>query len=159
VSGSTRRVLALAFVVLGGFAAVTTATGAPATDTTVATTVAKWSLAIMPVASSLQAVTGSTSPAEVIRRSKKLVGVTAAAASAITAQSPSTAKGRQLKALAQSAFADFAESGKLLVAAVRDLQAGRQAGVAVKLKRATKLAGEGSALLHRAAGLIPRLVA
>lgn len=128
-----------------------------ASDRSLALTVRDWAVAIQPPAEALQKVTEQTTPAELIRRSRRLQSVATKAAAAIAAESPSTEKGTRLKLLSQTAFADFAQSGRLLVSAVQDLQKGIQAGTDAKLKRATTLASEGQKLLVEAGPIARRL--
>lgn len=130
---------------------------AAASDRSLALTVRDWALKIQPAAESLQKVTDRTTAAELIRRSRRLQTVATQAAAAIASEAASTPRGTKLKTLAQTAFADFAQAGKLLVSAVQDLQKGIQAGTDAKLKRATTLASEGEKLLTQAGPLAKRL--
>lgn len=140
-------------------AAVMLPGAALADDATLAGTVATWSLKVTGPAKALQNIDANTSTTEALRASNRLAAVATKAKNAIARQTPSTANGTRLKVLAGGAFADFAQAGKLLASAIRDVQAGRSgATVTAKVNKAVRLAKEGGTLLARAAKIIPKLV-
>ncbi len=150
-----RVVLALA---AAAAAAVTLPGVALADDAALAGTVTVWSVSVTGPAQALQRINASTTTTQALKASNRLAAVATAAARAIASQKPSSAKGRRLKTLAGGAFADFAQSGKLLASAIRDVQAGRAgATVTAKVNKAVRLAKDGAALLTRAGKIIPAL--
>lgn len=152
-----RSVAVLAVAAVAALAGVS-AESARADDVSLTGAVATWSLRILAPAKALQGFNASTTPAQALKASARLTSVAARGSAAIAAQSPSSAKGRNLKVLATSAFADFAAAGKLLTAAIKDLVAGKpKAGITAKVNRAVVLAKEGSALLTKASKVIAQL--
>lgn len=141
---------------------VVTATGllagpAAASDRSLALAVREWALKVIPAGEALEAVDEATTADQLIRRARKLQSVASKGAAAIAGETASTAKGTELKILSQTAFADFAQAGRLLVSAVQDIKRNVSTGVDAKLKRATALAAEGQRLLERAGPLAKRL--
>lgn len=130
---------------------------AAASDRSLALTVREWALQVIPAGDALEKVDDTTTADQLIRRARKLQTVASKGAAAIATQTASTAKGTELKTLSQTAFADFAQAGRLLVSAVQDIKRNRSGGVDAKLKRATALAAEGQRLLERAGPLAKRL--
>lgn len=150
-------------IVLALACAVATAALLPgaalADDAELAGTVATWSLKVTGPAQALQKINANTTTTQALRASNRLAAVAGKGAAAIARQTPSTKNGTQLKVLAGSAFADFAQAGRLLASAIRDVQAGKTgATVTAKVNRAVRLASEGSTLLKRASKLIPKLL-
>lgn len=132
---------------------------ARADDATLAGAVATWSLKVAAPARVLERFSETTSMAQALRASQQLAAVAARGERAIARQRPSSARGRSLKLLAVSAFADFARAGNLLAAAIRDLRAGRnQALIGRNVDRAVALATRGGKRLSRAAAIIPKLL-
>ena len=130
-----------------------------ADDADLAGTVATWSLKVTGPAQALQKIDASTTTKQAMKASNRLASVAGKGAAAIARETPSTKNGTQLKVLAGSAFADFAQAGKLLASAIRDVQAGRTgATVTAKVNKAVRLATEGSTLLERASKIIPKLL-
>jgi hypothetical protein len=150
--------IALALAALAAAAALLPG-AAFADDAGLAGTVAAWSLKVTGPAQALQKIDASTTTKQALRASNRLASVAGKGAAAIALESPSSKNGRQLKALAGRAFADFAQAGRLLASAIRDVQAGRTgATVTAKVNRAVRLATEGSTLLRRASTIIPKLL-
>lgn len=151
-----RIVLALGSVAA---AAVTLPGAALADNAALVGTVTTWSLKVTGPAKALQSINANTTTTQALKASNRLAAVATAGASAIARQTPSSAKGRSLKVLSGKAFADFAQSGKLLASAIRDVQAGRSgAAVTAKVNKAVRLAKDGGALLTRASKIIPKLI-
>ncbi len=110
-------------------------------------------------AQALQKIDASTTTTQALKASNRLASVAGKGAAAIAGETPSSKNGRQLKVLAGRAFADFAQAGRLLASAIRDVQAGKTgATVTAKVNRAVRLATEGSTLLKRASKIIPKLL-
>lgn len=150
--------IALALAALTAAAALVPGV-ALADDADLAGTSATWSLKVIGPAQALQKIDASTTTKQALKASNRLASVAGKGAAAIAAEKPSSKNGRQLKVLAVSAFSDFAQAGRLLAAAIRDVQAGKiGATVTAKVNRAVRLATEGSTLLERASKIIPKLL-
>ena len=134
-----------------------TAGVARADDASLAGTVATWSLKILPAAKALQNVNASSTQAQVRGRALALQRVAQNAANAIASQTASSAKGRSAKAKAQTAFADYAQSGKLMASAIASLGSAPKAQIVAKINKAVALAKEGSTLLVQAGKLLAQL--
>jgi hypothetical protein len=130
---------------------------ARADDASLARTVATWSLKILPAAKALQNVNASSTKAQVRSRALALQRVAQNAANAIASQTASSAKGRSAKAKAQTAFADYAQSGKLMASAIASLGSAPKAQIVAKINKAVALAKEGSTLLVQSGKLLAQL--
>jgi len=150
--------IALALAALAAAAALLPG-AALADDADLAGTVATWSLKVTGPAQALQKIDASTTTTQALKASNRLASVAGKGAAAIAVETPSSKNGRQLKVLAGRAFADFAQAGRLLASAIRDVQKGKTgATVTAKVNRAVRLATEGSTLLKRASTIIPKLL-
>jgi hypothetical protein len=133
---------------------------ARADNADVTAAVARWSLRIAKPAKQLQTKLSSAStPAEALVFLRSFTITATKGTNAITRTRSSSAKGTRVRSLARTGFAQYAAAGRLLIQAVKDVQAGKGQGVVQpKVDRAVELATAGSAKLGQAAKLIPQLV-
>ena len=150
--------IALTFAGVAAAAALLPGT-ALADDADLAGTVATWSLKVTGPAQALQKINANTTTTQALKASNRLAAVAGKGAAAIARETPSTKNGTQLKVLAGSAFADFAQAGKLLASAIRDVQAGKTgAAVTSEGEQGGSPRPEGGTLLKRASKIIPKLL-
>lgn len=133
---------------------------AQADDADVTAAVTRWSLKIAKPAKQLSTrLSAASTPQEALGFLRSFTATATKGAGAIGATRSSSAKGTQVRTLGRGAFAKYAAAGRLLIQAVKDVQAGKgRSIVEPKITKAIKLATAGSALLSRAAKLIPQLV-
>ena len=131
---------------------------ARAGDAALAHTYITWSFKVSWAAQELKDIDTKT-PTEALQASNRLAAVAEKGAASIARQTPSTKNGTRVRVLAGSAFADFAQAGKLLASAIRDVRAGKTgSAVTARVNRAVRLASEGRALLEQAGKIIPKLL-
>lgn len=133
---------------------------AHADNADVTAAVARWSLKIAKPAKQLQTkISSASTPEEALVFLRSFTTTATNGTSAIARTRSSSVKGTQVRSLARSGFAQYAAAGRLLIQAVKDVQAGKGQGVIQpKVNRAVELATAGSAKLSKAAKLIPQLV-